>query len=283
MSPDSSARSAGSTSEIESAVWPGVVTTRSRSPSTSISSPSASGSRVEAVRRVEGAHRAALAGREVDRHLGVVEVVVGQQHQRDVAGLLVELVDVAVLDRPGVDDDRPRRARLGEHPAVGAVEGHRARGSARAGSAPARRTPRRPRRSRHEPRARRRSSGRRCSGTDSVQPSPSGLDAGGVHLDGPPVRRVDHLGRAGVLRDLQGGEVGRRHHQHLAALGHRQRVAGRQPGDLGRLRRHVAGALPLGQQGHEEPGPVALRLEDRRQPRGPRHRAGRCAAPARDG
>ena len=62
---------------------------------------------VEAVRRVEGADRAALAGRELDCDLGVVEVVVGQQHQRDVAGLLVELVDVAVLDRARVDDDRP--------------------------------------------------------------------------------------------------------------------------------------------------------------------------------
>ena len=45
--------------------------------------------------------------------------------------------------------------------------------------------------------------------------------------------------------------------------------SGRQPGHLVGLGGDVAGALALGQVGDEEPGAVAPRLEDRRQPAGP--------------
>ena len=109
MSPDSSARSAGSTSEIESAVCPGVVTTRSCRPSTSTSSSSTSGSPSKQYAGSRARTGQPLRVGELDGDLGVVEVVVREQHQRDVAGLLVELVEVAVLDRAGVHHDRPRR------------------------------------------------------------------------------------------------------------------------------------------------------------------------------
>ena len=61
MSPVSSARSAGSTSEIESAVWPGVVTTRSSQTVDVDDLVVDERVGVEAVRRVERADRAALA------------------------------------------------------------------------------------------------------------------------------------------------------------------------------------------------------------------------------
>ena len=81
---------------------------------------------VEAVRRVERAHAAAHALRELRGRLGVVEVVVGQQHHARPRRLLGDRVEVAASIGPGSTTTDRRRAGLAQDPRVGAVERHQA-------------------------------------------------------------------------------------------------------------------------------------------------------------
>ena len=111
MSPVSSALSAGSRNETESAVWPGVATTCKSQPVDV--DDLAVGERVgaDAARRVEGAYGAALALGERGGDLGVVEVVVGEQDEPTSPVVASSEVEVAVLDRARVDHDRVRGSR----------------------------------------------------------------------------------------------------------------------------------------------------------------------------
>ena len=84
-------------------------------------------------------------------------------------------------------------------------------------------------------------------GSTASSPRPAARGRACASRRSARVRR-DHRGRVGIPRQVQRGEVRRRHHQHLAAVGPRHRVAGRQPRHLGRLRGDVAGQLALGQR-----------------------------------
>ena len=76
------------------------------------------------VRRIKGPDAAAQPRREVLRRLGVVEVVMGQEYDAHVAGLLGDRVEVGLLGRTGVDHHRAPGTGLAQDPGVGAVEGH---------------------------------------------------------------------------------------------------------------------------------------------------------------
>jgi hypothetical protein len=69
--------------------------------------------------------------REPGRRLGVVGVVVGEQGEPDPTAVTPDDLEhpreMVLVERPGVDDDALLRARLAQHPRVGAVEGHHAR------------------------------------------------------------------------------------------------------------------------------------------------------------
>ena len=179
---------------------------------------------VEGVRRAPRPHRAALAAAQLLGGLGVVEVVVGHQHQPDVAGLLVEQVQVALLDGARVDHDRLGRRRARAAPRCWCRRGSSGPGWGRAGTGRARRRSLRPRarslrwsRAAHG-RCRSATSGRSRSGIDSVQPSPSGSTAG-VNMSTSRSDAASTSSGDGKVPDLEAGEVRRRQHQHLARVG----------------------------------------------------------------
>jgi len=134
------------------------------------------------VTRVEGPHAAAHPLGELLRGLGVVVVVVGQQHRCDLAGHLGHRVEVGQDRGTRVDHDRAARARLAQHPGVGAVEGHVVGVGRQHAAGPLAERPAGPAGGPHDGRAhgclRSATSGRSRSGIDRVQPSPSGSTVG---------------------------------------------------------------------------------------------------------
>ena len=115
-------RAAGTTASRR--CGPGVATTRTSSPSTSTTSPSPRPSEPSRYAGSSARTPHPTRSRELDGRLGVVVVVVGEQHDPDVAGGLGDGVEVGRDRRPGVDDDRAAGTGLAQDPGVGAVEGH---------------------------------------------------------------------------------------------------------------------------------------------------------------
>ena len=73
---------------------------------------------------IEGPDATAHPFGELARRLGVVDVVVGEQHGGNIACRCRDRVEVSGLRRARVDHDRPTRSRLTQHPCVASVEGH---------------------------------------------------------------------------------------------------------------------------------------------------------------
>ena len=80
--------------------------------------------RAQPVRRVQRAHAAADPLGELAGRLGVVGVVVGEQHRGHRPGGRLDRGQVRLDRRAGVDHDRAVAVGGAEHPGVGAVEGH---------------------------------------------------------------------------------------------------------------------------------------------------------------
>ena len=203
MSPESSARSAGTTNDIESAVWPGWRPPGPRSPSTSTTSPSASPSAPKqyAGSRARTPQPFRVANSAPPRS--------GRSGGGSAARRATSPASSSTASRwpssigPRVDDDRPGAPGSREHPACWCRRGSSCPGfgastqRARSPNVP-------PAQASLMPGRATRASERRCSGTSTAStPSPQRLHVGREHLDGPAVRRVEHVGGGGVLRDLE--------------------------------------------------------------------------------
>ena len=176
-------RSAGSTSEIESAVCPGVVTHPQLQPVDVDQLAVGERVGVEAVRRVEGADRRSPCGSRTRRatsewskwwwvsSTSATSPVCSSSSSRWPSSI-----------GPGSMTTDRRGAGLAEHPGVGAVERHHPGVRREQAARPLAERPAGPG-SLMTP-VRGASSGRSRSGIDSVQPSPSASTAGREHLDG---------------------------------------------------------------------------------------------------
>ena len=194
--------------------------------------------RAEAVRRVQRAHRRSPSARRTRGHLGVVEVVVGEQHQPTSPACSASASRWPSSIGPGsmTTDRRAPGSRSTQVlvPSSVIIPGFGREHAARR----ARRRCRRPRPRSCPPR--RAATQRPQPVRDRQRPArrPSGSTAGGEHLDGPAVRGLEHLVRARrTAPTSSAGEVRRRQHRHLAARRPSPARPRRQPGHLGRTPR----------------------------------------------
>ena len=178
-------------------------------------------------------------------------------------------VEVGGVRRPGVDHDRPRRARLAQHPGVGAVERHRRWRWGRARTA--RPTPNDPPAQAHREPWPRPAAAQPRAGSTASPSSPDPSTLGREHLDRPASAAAasTSAGEACCATSRQVRYVGGSITSSPASTASHAAAApaARSPTTTRSTRRGCS--WPVGQRGDEEPRAEAARLEDRRAPARP--------------